>query len=142
MGLKSLGAAIGGRLARQRASVKRRTQSNWRPAGRFWRARRAAAASALERALVIAIESAPPFARAGIVRDELASHLTKAGISQTDAEAAALSSSCDAIVSPVANRSNWPPRSTARSHSSTAFADVQRQRKDLKMTRHSRGRSP
>jgi len=99
MGLKSLGAAIGGRLARQRASVKRRTQEQLAACRQILASGDApAAASALERALVIAIESATAIRARGIVRDELASHLTKAGISQTDAEAAvAILDVCDAI---------------------------------------------
>ncbi len=74
-GLKSLGTMIGAKIGARRSSAKRRTQEQLAACRQILASGDApAAASGLERALVLAIESATTLRARGIVRGELASH--------------------------------------------------------------------
>jgi hypothetical protein len=99
MGLKLLSGVVGANLARKRDSVKRRTQAQMAACRQTLASGDAAgAASGLEKALVIAIESATGLRARGIVRDELASHLVKSGVTQPDSDAIVdVLNVCDAI---------------------------------------------
>jgi hypothetical protein len=99
IGAKSLGTTIAARMARKRVSVKRRTQEQMAACRQVLASGDApAAASALERALVMAIESATAIRARGIVRDELAPQLTQAGVSPAEAAATVeILDACDAV---------------------------------------------
>jgi len=88
MGLKSGLGAIHVRLTRKRDSVKRRTSLQLADCRQILAAGDApTAASALEKALVLAIESATGIRARGIVRDDLAAALTSAGLESPVASA-------------------------------------------------------
>jgi len=99
IGLKSLASAINAKFTRRRDSVKRRTGTQMATCRQLLANGNApAAASALEKALVLAIEAATSIRARGIVRDELASTLTTAGLGQTDADAIVETLNvCDAV---------------------------------------------
>lgn len=98
-GLKSLGTMIGAKIGARRSSAKRRTQEQLAACRQILASGDApAAASGLERALVLAIESATTLRARGIVRGELASHLVKAGVAPDDATAVVgILDTCDAV---------------------------------------------
>jgi hypothetical protein len=99
MGLKLFGSAIGANLARKRDSVKRRTQAQMAACRETLASGDApGAASGLEKALVIAIESTTSLRPRGIVRDALAAQLVKVGIPQQDADVVVdILNTCDAV---------------------------------------------
>lgn len=99
MGLKSLASAINTKVTRTRDSVKRRTGTQMATCRQILaNGDGPAAASALEKALVLAIEAATSIRARGIGREELASTLTAAGLEQTDANAIVETLNvCDAV---------------------------------------------
>ena len=99
MGLKSLASTISTTVTRKRDSVKRRTGTQMATCRQILASGDApAAASALEKALVLAIEAATRIRARGIVREELAATLVTAGVGQTDADAIVETLNvCDAV---------------------------------------------
>jgi hypothetical protein len=99
IGLKSLASAINTKVTRKRDSVKRRTGTQMATCRQILASGDGpAAASALEKALVLAIEAATSIRARGIGRDELASRLMTAGLPQADADAIVEALNvCDAV---------------------------------------------
>jgi hypothetical protein len=98
-GLKSIAIAIGSNIARKRDSVKRRTLAQMATCRKILTDGDApGAASALEKALVMAIEAATGLRARGIVRDGLAVSLEVAGLDRPQAESIVeILNACDAV---------------------------------------------
>ena len=98
-GLKSLTANFAAMLARRRDSVRRRTQSQMQHCRQLLDAGDApAAASALEKALVMAIEAGTGLRARGIIREGLATSLEVAGLARALAETIVeVLNVCDAV---------------------------------------------
>ena len=98
MGLRSASKTVFGYWSQRRDSLKRRIDEQLQTAHSLLGAGdTAGAASAVERALYIAIEAATGLRARGIVRHELAGALARAGMAASDAETAvSLFDACDA----------------------------------------------
>jgi hypothetical protein len=97
VGLRALSAKVSGLLSQRRDSLKRRTLEQLQTARSLLASGDSAgAASAVERALYIAIEAATGLRARGIVRGELAHELTHVGLTTPDADTAvAVFDACD-----------------------------------------------
>ncbi len=97
--LRSLASSIGSNIARKRDSVKRRTLTQLAACRQLLNDGDApGAASALEKALVMAIEAATGLRARGIIREGLALSLEVAGLDRAQSESiVAILNVCDAI---------------------------------------------